>query len=63
MSALKWLQIHSASYPFNFVFLTDSLFSMVLSLMQLEYLDFNVDNAKVKNRVQYDHYWSLMILE
>jgi hypothetical protein len=63
LSALKWLQVHSSSSSYNPFFLTDSVFLMVFSLMQLEYLDFNVENANVKYRVQFDHYWSLMILE
>jgi hypothetical protein len=64
LSDLKWLRIlNYGTSPSNLVekydedsmFLMDAVFVNVFSLMQLEYLDFKVKNARVSSRVCYDH--------
>jgi hypothetical protein len=70
LSDLKWLQIESCgSFSFNLsekydedsMFIMDAVFVKVFSLMHLEYLHFNVKNAKVNTLLYYDHTWSFII--
>jgi hypothetical protein len=42
------------------MFIMDAVFVKVFSLMHLEYLDFNVKNAKVNTLLYDDHTWSFI---
>jgi hypothetical protein len=58
LAALKWLLIRSSQFREDkelSVFLTDSVFGKILSLLQLEYFKFYVENARVTTREHFDH--------
>jgi hypothetical protein len=56
--ALKWLSIDSyllGKSEEHSVLLTDAIFVKVLSLVHLEYFSFDVENARVITREDFNH--------